>query len=77
MVCSKFPIFWKSYIGSALMVCPDADEWALHSANTKAFPIQSGNGETFIHTNKFLAKYPTKEKAVIAAFISLDKFKTR
>lgn len=64
-ICDKFPVFWKSYEECEFLVAPDQNaKWCLHSRDSREFPILSTGEEEFIHNQKFIAVYPSMEKAM-------------
>lgn len=63
----KFPVFWKSYEECEFLIAPDQNaKWCLHSRDSKEFPILSIGDEEFIHNQRFIAVYPSMEKAMDA-----------
>ena len=61
----KFPLFWKSYKECEFFIAPDKDGiWCLHSVDSKEFPILTTGEEKFIHNERFVAGYPSMEKAI-------------
>ena len=69
-VCSRFPVFWYGMGTECILVAPDNDLWKVHSADTANYPIIPTGKEVFLHANKFIATYRTKEDAVVAATVA-------
>lgn len=69
-VCKEFPILWSSMGTEKLLVAPEKGQWRLHSSDTENYPIVTTGKEIFLHTNKFIASYLTKDDAIEAAKIT-------
>jgi uncharacterized UPF0160 family protein len=69
-VCRAFPILWHTMGPARILVAPEKDTWRVHSADTSNYPIVSTGKELFLHENKFIAAYKTKEDAVVAATLT-------
>lgn len=69
-VCRAFPILWHTMGTAKILVAPEKNTWRVHSADTENYPIVSTGKELFLHENKFIAAYATKEDAVVAATLS-------
>ena len=66
-VCEKFPIHWKRYEEETFLVYPNDGKWNVLSINSEHFPLMSTGKETFMHANKFLGVFTTKEDAISCA----------
>lgn len=65
--CDAFPIHWKRYEEEPLLIYPNAGKYNLLSINSEDFPLVSTGKEEFMHKNKFLAVFTTKEDAISCA----------
>lgn len=63
-VCKAFPIHWKRYAQQPILIYPNAGKWTVISANSEEFPLHSTGKESFMHANKFLAVFDSKEDAI-------------
>lgn len=64
VLCTKFPLFWKSYNECLFLVAPTQDgNWAVHTINSKDHPLIAMGNEKFFHAGRFIAVYDTMEKA--------------
>jgi uncharacterized UPF0160 family protein len=66
-VCDEFPIHWKRYEEEPFLVYPYDNKWNLLTISSENFPLISTKKETFLHANKFLAVFNSKEDAIEAA----------
>lgn len=69
-VCSAYPILWHTMGPERILVAPEKGTWKLHSADTEKYPIIATGRELFIHENRFIANYATKDQAVAAAYLT-------
>jgi uncharacterized UPF0160 family protein len=64
VVCTKFPLFWKTYKECIFLVAPTQDgNWAVHTINSKECPLIARGNEKFFHAGKFIAVYDTMQEA--------------
>lgn len=70
-VCKKFPIHWKRYKEENFLVYPQAGKWNVISADSEKFPLLDHNNvAVFIHANRFIAVFDTKQEALECVFDS-------
>lgn len=69
-VCKAFPILWHTMGPERILVAPEKNTWRVHSADTETYPIVSTGKELFLHENRFIASYATKDDAVVAATLT-------
>lgn len=65
--CDEFPIHWKRYEEQPFLVYPHDGKWNLLSISSDQFPLASNGKETFMHANKFLAVFDSREDAISCA----------
>lgn len=71
-LCKAYPILWQSYNEEKILIAPEAGLWKVYSSDTARYPITTTGKEVFIHTNKFIAGYNSKEDAVEAALVTIS-----
>jgi len=69
-VCDEYAMGWETMGSEEFLVFPDKSEWKVLSSDSSAYPIQSTGKEKFLHTNKFIGVYSSKQDAVVAACLS-------
>jgi uncharacterized UPF0160 family protein len=70
-VCDAFPIHWKRYKEENFLVYPQAGKWNVISADSEKFPLLDyNNAAVFIHVNRFIAVFNSKQEALECAFDS-------
>ena len=68
VVCTKFPLFWKAYEECIFLVAPTQDgNWAVHTINSKEYPLIAMGNEKFFHVGRFIAVYGTMQEATESA----------
>jgi len=75
--CIAFPVHWKRYGDYPMLVCPHQTQpgkYQVLSISGDKYPIQPGQNEVFIHNNRFIAVYTSKEDALSAARTSMFKY---
>ena len=76
-VLSTHPLRWRkdAEAGVAYIVFPEPENntWKVNSFNSAYFPIESTGEEKFLHNQKFIGVYYSKESAIKAAVISYEK----
>jgi len=66
-ICEDYPIFWKSYNECEFLIAPDSNgRWCVHAKDSKQLPIIPNGTEEFIHANRFIAVYNSREEAIIS-----------
>jgi uncharacterized UPF0160 family protein len=64
VVCTKFPKFWKAYKECIFLVAPTQnDTWAVHSINSREYPLIAMGNELFFHAGRMIAVYATMQEA--------------
>lgn len=64
VVCTKFPLFWKAYEECIFLVAPTQDgNWAVHTIDSKEYPLIAMGNEKFFHVGRFIAVYSTMQEA--------------
>jgi len=65
--CDEFPIHWKRYEEETFLVYPHDGKWNVLTINSEEFPLVSTGKETFMHANRFLGVFTTREDAISCA----------
>jgi len=69
-VCDKFPVHWKRYDEEMFLIYPNAGNWTVLTRESEAFPLIRTGKEQFMHVNRFIATYKTKDDAIQCAQMS-------
>ena len=63
-VCNAFPLHWKRYDEQMFLIYPNAGKWTVLTRESEAFPLVKTGKEEFMHVNRFIATYKTKDDAI-------------
>ena len=72
-VCDKYPIKWRDYEGATLLVFNatspenEHEHWKVQSIDGSVLPLVMTGKELFMHKNRFIAAYDSKQNAIECA----------
>lgn len=70
-VCNKFPVHWKRYEEEVFLIYPNVDnKWTVLTRDSDGFPLCRTGHEDFMHVNRFIATYKSKDDAIQGAQLS-------
>lgn len=72
--CDKFPIHWKRYkdAGEMFLIYPNKGKYNVLSRDSALYPIYPSENQEFLHNERFLAVFPTREDAERCAQLSVS-----